>query len=154
MTDKKCFIMQGCSGSGKSTRARELVESGGEIFSSDEFFVTEGVYLFNGRLLGKAHEWNRKRAVAAMEAGVQTVVIDNTNTQAWEARDYVKTAIANGYNIEFVRPGTAWENDAEECARRNTHGVPLKACKRMIERMEELGVRACLNSFAPWEVVF
>lgn len=40
----------------------------------------------------------------------------------------------NGYEIQVLEPDTPWKFNPEECAKRNTHGVPLQAIERMLAR--------------------
>lgn len=156
LSSRTLTIMRGLPGSGKSHLAAALANIPGvspaPVFSTDDFFMVDGQYRFDGALLGKHHAANLARAVAAMEAGTPHVIIDNTNTRAWEAREYVRAALANGYRVQFIEPQTAWAKNPEECARRNSHGVPLDAIRGMLSRWEyDLTVDACLASRAPWE---
>lgn len=148
---KRLIVMQGVSGSGKSTLAREIAGEKGVIFSTDDYFIEDGVYTFSPRKLGAAHQWNQSRASEAMKQEHPLVIIDNTNTQAWEVRPYIEAAQEYGYQVEFHRPDTPWSQDAVVLAEKNTHGVPLEAIKRMLSRMETLTVEKCLKSRAPWE---
>jgi hypothetical protein len=110
--DQKLIIMRGISGSGKSTKAREL-KGNGVIHSTD-----------------------LKNAIDSMKNGVSPVIIDNTNLAPWEAKAYVKAALEMGFddeNIEIVNIGTGGAS-AEELAKRNTHGVPLDKIKAMIDK--------------------
>lgn len=149
--NKTLIIMQGVSGSGKSTLAAQLAGDEGVIFSTDDYFMDNGEYKFNPKILGNAHKWNQRIARDAMENQHPLIIIDNTNTQAWEARPYIEAAQEHGYTVEFHRPQTEWALNAEECAKRNTHGVPLDAINRMLGRMEDLTVEKCLEARAPWE---
>lgn len=149
-------VMRGVPGSGKSTLAKVLANVPGvdpaPVFSTDDLFMVDGEYRFDGSKLGAFHAANLRRASEAMEAGTPHVIIDNTMTQAWEAREYVKAALARGYRIQFVEPHTPWARDAVECARLNTHGVPLPAIQGMLARWEsDLTVEGCLAAKAPWE---
>lgn len=149
MGQKILYIMRGVSGSGKSTLARELGQ-GGVVYSTDDFFMENGEYKFNPGKLGINHKQNQDRAREAMEQGISPVVIDNTHTQAWEAKPYVKAGVEHGYEIRFATPGTEWAFDAERCASMNTHGVPKVAIERMLERWEdELTVEGCLDALPP-----
>lgn len=74
---KRLVVMRGASGSGKSTKAKQLAADylnlyGAEawIFSTDEFFMRDGQYMFNPAALGHAHCWNQLRAIQAMIQGV------------------------------------------------------------------------------------
>ena len=73
--------------SGKSTLARTL---GGVVLSTDDYFERGGRgYVFDATLLGEAHPWNLRRAAEACARREPLVVIDNTNTQAWEMYPYL-----------------------------------------------------------------
>lgn len=54
--DKRLIIMRGISGSGKSTLAKELAGKNGLIFSTDEFFMNNGEYVFDVAKLHWAHK--------------------------------------------------------------------------------------------------
>lgn len=152
---KTLYVFQGVPGSGKSTLAKAIAGDWHPILSTDDFFMVETEYAheyrFDPKKLPEAHKWNQDRCRSAMAANQRVIVIDNTNTQAWEAKPYVQMGIDHGYNIAFVSPGTPWSHDAAECAKRNTHGVPEEAIRRMLARMETLTVEKCLNAKAPWE---
>lgn len=145
---KKLTMMRGLPGSGKSFVASML---GGVVYSTDDFFMRDGQYVFDGKQLSQAHARNQLRAEIAMWDGVGHLVIDNTNTQAWECQPYVRVACDRGYEVEFVEPQTPWAWDAEECARRNEHGVPLPVIQAMLSRYEKsLTVGMCLAARRPW----
>lgn len=149
--NKRITIMRGLPGSGKSYFARSIAD-GAPIFSTDDFFVVDGEYKFDPSKLGHHHAANLARSVKAMSDGKHRVIVDNTCTQAWEAREYVKAAIQYGYDVHFVEPTTPWAFDVAECARRNQHGVPEDAIAGMLARWEkDLTVAACLAAKAPWE---
>ena len=142
--DQKLIIMRGISGSGKSTKAREL-KGNGVIHSTDDVISSMGDYntFFTDMMknkdfspLQKAHHTNLKNAIDSMKNGVSPVIIDNTNLAPWEAKAYVKAALEMGLddeNIEIVNIGTGGAS-AEELAKRNTHGVPLDKIKAMIDK--------------------
>jgi tRNA uridine 5-carbamoylmethylation protein Kti12 len=150
---KTLILMRGLPGSGKSTLARKLADSSSPaIFSTDDFFMVDGEYRFNPKKLGAAHAWNLKRTVEALESEVEQVIVDNTNTQAWEMRGYVEAARENGYAVEFRTPTTEWAFDVTECTKRNTHGVPREAIRAMRDRFEHsVTVESILIAKAPWE---
>ena len=83
-------IMRGVPGSGKSTKAKAL---GGFVLSTDDFFMTaedNPKYLFNPKQLGAAHAWNQNRARDAMTAGIEHVIVDNTNRRVMEFERYMR----------------------------------------------------------------
>lgn len=153
---KTLTIMRGVPGSGKSTLANALANVPGvdtaPVFSTDDFFMVDGEYRFDPSRLGANHAANLARTVAALEAGTPHVIVDNTMTQAWEAREYCRAAVRLGYTVQFIEARAPWARDAGECARRNTHSVPEAAIVGMLARWEpDLTVEACLSARAPWE---
>jgi predicted kinase len=139
--DQVLIIMQGASGSGKSTKAKELApQYNAVIFGSDEFFYVDGVYKFNPKFLGLYHKKNLDRTVEALQNG-QSVLVDNTNTQCWEAQPYVKAAVELGVEVIFVRCEGQYNN---------IHGVPPEKVVQMRNRLEELTIENCLNAKRPF----
>jgi len=142
---KTCFIMRGCSGSGKSTVANQLVGVG-VICSADDFFVDpNGVYTFEKDRLTDAHRacWNGFQG--SIYLGASVIVVDNTNTTEWEWSRYSKMADESGYEVVFVDfavnfdPVTKepYDHYVDTLHQRNRHGVPretiLKQCKNLIK---------------------
>ncbi|CAH1778267.1 unnamed protein product, partial [Owenia fusiformis] len=133
---KVMVLMRGCPGSGKSTLAQAIVCKG-VVLSTDDFFIQQdGRYEFNPSLIGEAHTWNQERAQKALDKGRSPVVIDNTNTQAWEMTTYIQMASKRKYDIEILEPDTSWKFNVKELARRNTHGVPKDRLKDMVDRYD------------------
>ena len=140
-------IMRGVSGSGKSTKAKKLIqeylnENDGDsaiICSADQYFVdpVSGKYEFNPKKLGEAHSFCRGKFKAALELGADLVIVDNTNTKRWEFKPYVEMAKAYECECEEVIVGGLEENDLKVYANRNTHGVPLDAIRKMAKRFEK-----------------
>ncbi|KAM9610087.1 NEDD4-binding protein 2-like 2 isoform 3-T3 [Trichechus inunguis] len=86
----------------------------------------------------------------AIAQGRSPVIIDNTNTQAWEMKPYVKMAIGKGYRVEFHEPETWWKFDPEELEKRNKHGVSRKKIAQMLERYEyQMSISIVMNSVEP-----
>lgn len=141
------LVMQGWSGSGKSTLAEKfkaMFEALGhevDICSTDDQFKVNGVYTFDPSKLGQAHAANVKKAEFALDWG-KVAIIDNTNTQCWEARPYVEMAKRYGVPVFFHRAEGNFQN---------THGVPDDKVAAMKARLEVLSVEACLSAKAPWE---
>ncbi|KFP88237.1 NEDD4-binding protein 2-like 2, partial [Acanthisitta chloris] len=149
---KLLILLRGLPGSGKSTLARILLgqSSDGIVFSTDDYFRQQDGYTYNAAQLGDAHEWNQKRAKQAMEHGKSPVIIDNTNTQAWEMKPYVEVALEKGYRVEFHEPDTWWKFDPEELEKRNKHGVTREKIAQMLERYEyQISIPTVMNSVPP-----
>jgi len=151
------YLIRGISGSGKSTLSTKLTTQAdgsrmGMVCSTDDFFIeaATGVYKFDSARLQEAHSMNQQRVKDALRNGVSPVVVDNTNTQCWEAKPYVLMAVKFGYEVRVEEPSTSWAKDAKELARRNQHGVPLEAIQRMLDRWEtDFSVQAILASRPP-----
>ncbi|XP_042635004.1 NEDD4-binding protein 2-like 2 isoform X2 [Catharus ustulatus] len=151
-SQKLLLILRGLPGSGKSTLSRILLGQScdGVVLSTDDYFRQQYGYTYNAAQLGDAHEWNRKRAKQAMEQGKSPVIIDNTNTQAWEMKPYVEVALEKGYRVEFHEPNTWWKFDPEELEKRNKHGVTREKIAQMLERYEyQISIPIVMNSVVP-----
>ncbi|XP_062983052.1 NEDD4-binding protein 2-like 1 [Elgaria multicarinata webbii] len=149
---KSLYLLRGLPGSGKSTLARQLKREfpSAAIFSTDDYFMEDGSYVFDPDSLEEAHHWNQKRARKAMKNGKSPVIIDNTNIHAWEMKPYVIMAHENSYEVIFQEPDTHWKFNVRELARRNSHGVPQEKIKRMKEQYEhDVTFHSVLHSEEP-----
>ncbi|KYO26402.1 NEDD4-binding protein 2-like 2 isoform A [Alligator mississippiensis] len=151
-SQKLLLILRGLPGSGKTTVSRVLLGQSrdGVVFSTDDYFNQQDGYTYNAGQLGDAHDWNQKRARQAMEQGKSPIIIDNTNTQAWEMKPYVETALEKGYIVEFREPDTWWKFDPEELEKRNKHGVTREKIAQMLDRYEyQISIPIVMNSVTP-----
>lgn len=152
----KLILMRGVSGSGKSTLARKLSEQnpGAVIYSTDDFFMVNGEYRFDPKKLGQYHAENHRQADLAMAAGCPCVIIDNTNTAAWEMRPYVESAHAYGYAVEIhmPEPVTFDELMARQAQRADQNkALPAEVVQRMLNRFEHnVTVETILASKRPF----
>ena len=128
----RVILMAGVPGSGKTHYVNKLGLSHESVVSADNFFVEDGVYRFDPTKLGAAHGDCLRGFVAALMKGLETVVVDNTNTTVIEMSPYVALAAAYGYETEIVRVVC----DPAVAAARNSHGVPERAVRAMSERLE------------------
>lgn len=133
----KLVLMRGVSGSGKSTRARELLEQnpGARILSTDDLFLVEGEYRFDPALLGQNHKANQERCRSAMLERTELIIIDNTNVQAREMKPYHSLALEHGYAtvIEEIPPPPLDELLRRHGSRTDKR-VPRETLDRMLER--------------------
>ncbi|XP_016848102.1 uncharacterized protein LOC100559189 isoform X2 [Anolis carolinensis] len=153
-SQKLLFILRGLPGSGKTTLSHILLGKSrdGIVFSTDDYFrQNNGCWSYNIALLGDAHDWNQKRAKQAMDHGRSPIIIDNTNTQAWEMKPYVEAALEKGYRVEFHEPDTWWKFNPEELEKRNEHGVSREKIVQMLERYEyQMSIPIVMNSVLPF----
>jgi NEDD4-binding protein 2 len=151
------YLMRGVSGSGKSTLAREIAEKAGchaVIYSTDDFFMVDGEYRFDPKRLGEFHASNVNRAEEAMADQCECVIIDNTNTQAWEMKPYVELAEEYGYDVRIVETDpVSFDELMARQARRADQNKALSAeiVLRMIGRYESnVTVETILASVRPF----
>jgi len=128
----KVIIMQGASGSGKSTYVKNN-HLKALLCSADHFFIDDGEYKFDPELLGAAHKTCMYKFIQACQSEEQVIVVDNTNTTRVELAPYVSVATAFGAEGEIIR----CEAPADVCASRSTHGVSAKACEAMVKRIQD-----------------
>lgn len=140
---KKVIILSGIPGSGKSSWAKEHYHeySGFESYtahvSADGYFRgVYGEYKFNPQKLNEAHAeclrlYTTDIVYSAPASPSVVLVVDNTNTTALEIAPYAALALAFDFELEIV----TFKCPPEVGAARNVHGVPLKTCKDMAERL-------------------
>jgi predicted kinase len=126
-------ILRGISGAGKSTYTKAN-HPNAFVCSADNYFIgQDGVYRFDGRALGKAHDWCKQQFLNALQTSVDDIVVDNTNTTMRELKYYFDTAQDYGYGIEVVRLVV----DPKIAAARNLHGVPAEKVQQMQDRFQD-----------------
>lgn len=141
---KKLIILRGISGTGKSTLARQIEKQHNtKALGSDDFFMKGGKYVFDVSKLHDAHAWNRKRVQEAMSRGDPVVIVDNTNTQAWEMKPYVEDAYAHGYKVELREPD--WSPKLKD--EQGRWNVPF------IQKMQRSKERADIGKTIPEDVL-
>lgn len=144
--------MRGVSGAGKSTAVKSLVETFKDkpfaIHSTDtvierEYGGIEGYRaLFekmhetkNFGALGNAHKMNQKEVWDSCQAGIQNVIVDNTNLQRWEFKPYIQAG--ENFNYEIIIHNIQYgELTAQELADRNSHDVPVEIIEKMIRKFD------------------
>lgn len=148
---KEVIIMRGISGSGKSTLAQKIKLSSPEkrvIVSADDFFTFDsGEYLFDPTFLKHAHEMCKQKFLLALEKGVNTIIVDNTNTKLWECEDYIKWGKEAGYLVFQCMSHVLTSEDAlvgetfvDTCFERCVHDVPREGIKKQLARMERINL--------------
>ena len=131
------ILMRGLPGSGKSTLAKQIAGQHGFVASADDFFTNKhGQYVFRPDRLTDAHEQCRNRVRQALRRGQTPVVVDNTNTEAWEMTPYVELAVQFDYYVEIAEPTTPWRHDPKLLSKRSVHSVPERNIERMRDRFQ------------------
>jgi predicted kinase len=150
-TEKKLYILQGITGSGKTTKAHTLTDSA-YICEADQYWLNcAGDYLFVPSKLGCAHKWCQDKVRRFMSEDIKTIVCSNTNLTPKERKPYIDLAKEYDYDVELVLPDSPWfldvlprlrnktftDDDVWTFVRKNTHGVPFDSVKKMMERWDE-----------------
>lgn len=129
--------MRGVTGSGKSTRARQIQEQnpGAIILSTDDLFIEDGEYRFDPNKLGHNHRQNQERCRLAMIEKTELIIIDNTNIQAWEMKPYHSLALEHGYetHVEEMEPPPLEELLHRHESRQDKR-VPREVLENMLRR--------------------
>lgn len=148
----KLILMRGVSGSGKSTLARKISTDQSVIYSTDDFFMVDGQYRFDPKRLGEFHAENVNRTKDAMVEKCPCIIIDNTNTQAWEMKPYVELAISYGYNVSIVEPEpVSFDELMNRQSQRADKCLSAEVVERMLSRYEHnVTVEAILASKRPF----
>ena len=150
------ILMRGVSGSGKSTLAEKICaeQDFAVIVSTDHFFMVEGEYRFDPKRLGEYHAANVKRTEDAMVERCPCIIVDNTNTQAWEMKPYVELAVKHGYSVKIAEPEpvTFDELMARQAQRADQNkALPAEVVQRMLNRYEHnVTVETILASKRPF----
>lgn len=135
MSDLYCIIMQGASGSGKTTVANRLAVTYNALrCSTDDLRMEDGKYVFRAEDNRRMHEMNQRRVGEFLASG-RSVIVDNTNIRAWEAKPYVLLSMKYNAQIIFIRCTGEFSNQ---------HGVPEERVEEMRGEMEELSIKKCL----------
>jgi predicted kinase len=137
---KKVTIIRGPSGAGKGTWIRNNLQSS-IIVSADMFFMEampEGgfEYKFDITKLSEAHAWCMAEFLKALNEGVESIVVDNTNIKHWQFEHYVLGAKLAGYDVEVVSLMGFTIQDIKLCASRNLHRTPIEVVAKMFLEFE------------------
>lgn len=159
------IILRGISGSGKSTLARFLKSEAGDqrgeaaaflwqidcqtpiaTFSTDTYFMFDGVYRFEPSKLPYAHgkclrDFTEALRVPPTPGLANTLIVDNTNCSIAEVAPYISLAGAYSHVLHIV----TLVGDPNTCYKRGTHGVPFSNVLR-----QDMNLRKSLVDWPPW----
>ncbi len=137
---KTLILMQGIPGSGKTSFAKTLVGTEARYFSTDDFWMLNGEYVFEPKLLGFAHSYTQHKAAIAMALDYYpTVIIDNTNITKADAQPYFDLAEKYGYEVEVISVQVPLQLALDRNDQRSEdRKVPVAKIVDMYIRMEKL----------------
>lgn len=123
------ILLRGLPGSGKTTLAHELSESGKyPVFSVDDYFTNaQGEYRFEFDKNHLAYKQCEENTRSSMQKGVEKIFLDNTFTIEWEMEPYFKLASEFNYKV-FV---LTVENRHKG---KNIHQISDDQLKKMAEK--------------------
>lgn len=133
------LMLRGLPGSGKSTLAEKLAaENYGAVVSADDYFVGEdGVYRHDRSQIRQAHDDARRRIADAADSW-PCIVVDNTHITRRDMEEYFRLAARLGSTVILIEPTTPWAWDADQCTKRNVHGVPRDVVHGMLNRYQPM----------------
>lgn len=138
LKSKVMVIMKGLQGSGKSFICSKLKQmySKAVVCSADFYFMKDGEYKFNADKLKLAHDECYQSAKQAAISGAPMIIIDNTNIQAWNYRNYVNLSKCHHYTPLIIEPQTPWAKDPKQLAIKNTHGITQEQLEKRLVKYE------------------
>ncbi len=143
--NREVVILRGPSGAGKSTYAKTRFPGRKvEICSADDFFMKDGKYVFDWRLLDRAHAGCMKKFVDLLTwngGDVEVIVVDNTNTSLIEIAPYMQVAAAYSWPARVV----TIDVDKKLAEKRNVHGVLIPQIERQL-----LNIRKADEQMPKW----
>jgi predicted kinase len=115
---KQLTFMIAAPGTGKSTFIKKN-HSNAAVVSADHFFEDPktGEYKFDPKKIVDAHAAAQAKAADLMGKGHDHVIVDNTNTAAWQLKPYLKMAAKHGYDVHMQH----LEAPLEQIRKRGVH---------------------------------
>lgn len=138
----KLYILCGIPGSGKFTYGKKIVDSAIDAglsaikFEADDFFMKNGKYDWNPKLIGMAHKWCQNSVRKALDL-YDVVVVANTTLALSDVNTYVK--IANEAHADF-------EVVAIHGNHQNVHNVPEETLEKMRAKMIDYPGETVINT--------
>jgi hypothetical protein len=122
---KLLILVRGLPGCGKSLIAKLLTKANGIAISVDDFLTNpQGQYEFSKGNFIAAQEACRQYCRELMTSSSDLIVLHNTFSQAWEAKDYFDMANEFSYSVQVVSLYDNGLNDSD-LSKRCIHFMPV-----------------------------
>ncbi len=125
------YILRGLPGAGKTRFTKTMPDV--DIFSADDYHTFGGIYKFDPKRAGYAHNECFKAYLArAIQGKVgRDIIVDNTNTTLMELSPYVRVAEATARDYKIMY----FLCDVPTSIERNIHGVPANTILTMSKNL-------------------
>jgi predicted kinase len=134
---KNMIILRGLPGSGKSHVANHFKSlSDTSVCSADNYFIHDGVYEFDKEELSNAHAYCYNSVKKSIDAGTNTIVVDNVNCKLSDYKKYLDVSDTNGYKVIVIEIFCENKQKAVEFAKRSSHNVPIKDVLKILSQWE------------------
>lgn len=157
-SQKILVLMQGISGSGKTTEAQKLVRHCKQegipcvYASADVLRTSRGKYTFNAEENAKLHRKVQGLAASAMRHGVSFVIVDNTNIKRKDVKPYLDLAEKYDYDVHVNRIDTDIETAKKRnAARPEDRRIPDEVIDKQAREMENLVTESKVDPVNPIE---
>ena len=140
---KLLMLIGGVSGSGKTGVSEFLVKTlthNAKRFSADDFFIRYGDYHFQPELLPEAHKQCQMNVEECMSEETDIIIVDNTFTQSWELKPYLKLAERFEYETMYLLTGNRHGSQG-------IHNVPSHSVKLQAEKLSGTLVELSLKPY-------
>lgn len=128
---KKLILLRGIPGSGKTTFAlflkEQFINVRCETIASDDFFMHNGHYHWDGMKIGEAHQWCQETVWQWMAESVPVIIVHNTFTRESELEPYLEMAKSSDYKVISLVVENRHGNTS-------VHGVPEHTLQKMKAR--------------------
>ncbi len=130
----KLIIISGLPGSGKSTKAKEILFSDDTASTrhveADMFHTIGTVYNFDPKYVGDSHQWCQSQVAYHLRRG-HNVIVSNTFTKRWEFMPYIDLAQRYDATVEHIHMDGDWGN---------IHNVPQEVLDAMKKRQQVINI--------------
>ena len=137
---KRFYLIRGVPGAGRTTTAKSLEltykahDLTTSIIEANDFFVKDGVYNFDPKLLQEAHDDCIERTKQALtDDTTDIVIVTNTFVHKWEIDPYFEM-------MEYIKNIVVFDVIIAQGGKGSTHDVPLRTIEKMKRNFEQIPV--------------